>query len=83
MKCEAQSYCSGRNGNIFVKNPERFGLEPGIEQSGDYDGFPISVFHQLHCLVGASPDLRCALCPLTYANKESPARGSCRVVAWF
>ncbi|KAI1842112.1 hypothetical protein JX266_011645 [Neoarthrinium moseri] len=40
----------GRNGNIYVKNPTRFGLEPGIEQREDYDGFPISAFHQLHCL---------------------------------
>lgn len=44
----------GRNGNIYIKDPSRFGLEAGIEQSGDYEAFPISAFHQLHCLVSLS-----------------------------
>jgi len=41
----------GRHGDIFVKTPEKYGLPPGIEKgSSEYQGFPLSVFHQLHCL---------------------------------
>jgi hypothetical protein len=41
----------GRNGNIYISQPERFSLLPGIDSSTGAQGFPVSVFHQLHCLV--------------------------------
>ncbi|KAJ5976687.1 hypothetical protein N7501_000029 [Penicillium viridicatum] len=40
----------GRNGSIMVKHPEWYGLLPGIENDDGYEVFPVSVFHQLHCL---------------------------------
>lgn len=40
----------GRHGGIFIHDPQQFGLLPGIETSSDYESFPVSVFHQLHCL---------------------------------
>lgn len=37
-------------GFVLVGNPEKYGLRPGLPSVNGPDRYPVSVFHQLHCL---------------------------------
>ncbi|PKK42869.1 hypothetical protein CI102_11916, partial [Trichoderma harzianum] len=37
-------------GEIFLSHSKRYNLPPGIERANGYQSYPLSAFHQLHCL---------------------------------
>jgi hypothetical protein len=67
----------------MITNPEKYGLQPGIEKPGsDYEGFPVSVYHQLHCLVRGPFSLMYKDSVFLTKGPENDTHSLCSVGNW-